>query len=97
MRPAEAILQLVKTVRGERPTSLASAETEQVLQIATALVVELAAAMDRIDRLERTVAELRGVALADQREAGAGDEADAARLADVEAMIARALHATIPS
>ncbi|MDB5365233.1 MAG: hypothetical protein JWM77_1160 [Rhodospirillales bacterium] len=97
MRPADAVLQLVNSVRGERPVSLASAETEQVLQIATALVIELAAAMDRIDRLERTVAELRGVPLAQQREAAAGAEAEAARLADVEAMIARALHATIGS
>jgi hypothetical protein len=90
-------MQLVRAMRGARPTSLSNPETEQVLQIAVALVIEHAAAIDRIDRLERSVAELRGVSLAEQREAGAGADADASRLADVEAMIARALHATIPS
>jgi hypothetical protein len=95
MQTAEAVLQLARTVRGERPSSLTSGETEQVLHIATALVIELAAALDRIDRLERSVAALRGVTLDEQREAASGAAEDAARLADVEAMIARALHATL--
>lgn len=95
MQTADAVIELVRQIRGDRPPSLVSAETEDVLHIAVALVVELAAAMDRIDRLERTVAELRGVALDEQRDAAADPAAAAERLQDVEAMIARALQSTL--
>ncbi len=60
MASADAILALVASARGERPQSLDSREAEEVLNIALALAVELCVANDRIDRLERLVAEGRG-------------------------------------
>lgn len=55
----EAIAALIASSRGARPQSLASQEAEEVLNISLALAVELAVSNDRIDRLERLVAELR--------------------------------------
>ncbi|MFV3073710.1 hypothetical protein [Niveispirillum fermenti] len=61
MKPADAIVELSSLARGARPSSLDNTETEAVLRIAMALLLELSVANDRIDRLEREVASLRGV------------------------------------
>ncbi|OCC23570.1 hypothetical protein MB02_10355 [Croceicoccus estronivorus] len=57
---AEALIELISSARGARKPSLANRETEEVLNIALATLIELAVANDRIDRLERLVAQLRG-------------------------------------
>ncbi len=56
----EALASLIYAARGNRPQSLGCAEAEDVLNVALALLIELSASNDRIDRLERLVAELRG-------------------------------------
>ncbi len=63
MKPAEAIVELTRLARGERRYSLQNPETEEVLNVALALLVELSVALDRIDRLERALAERTGLAL----------------------------------
>ena len=71
---AAAILDLVASARGGRPQSLDDREVEEVLNIALALLVELSVSNDRIDRLERIVAEQSGItaqALRDIRYDGA--------------------------
>lgn len=65
--PTEAILELLGRVRGERPASMACGEAERALNVAMALAVELIVANDRIDRLERLVADLRGEPVEDLR------------------------------
>lgn len=67
MKTAEAIIALTQLARGERPYSLQNRETEEVLNISLALLMELSVAFDRIDRLERVLAERTGIALADLR------------------------------
>jgi hypothetical protein len=67
VKPAEAIVTLIELARGERRYSLESRETEEVLNIALALLSELAVASDRIDRLERVLAERTGMPLDDLR------------------------------
>lgn len=67
MKAADAIVALIQLARGERRYSLESRETEEVLNLALALLTELAVAFDRIDRLERVLAERTGMALADLR------------------------------
>lgn len=57
---AEALVALIESARGARPQSLACREAEEVLNITLAALIELVVANDRIDRLERLVAELRG-------------------------------------
>lgn len=60
MSTVDALSTLIQSARGSRPQSLVSAEAEEALSVGLALLVELAASNDRIDRLERLVAELRG-------------------------------------
>jgi Cu/Ag efflux pump CusA len=67
VKSAEAIITLIGLARGERRYSLDSRETEEVLNIALALLSELAVSCDRIDRLERLLAERTGMPLADLR------------------------------
>ncbi len=67
MKSAEVIVSLIELARGERRYSLESRETEEVLNMALALLTELGVAFDRIDRLERVVAERTGLALTDLR------------------------------
>jgi hypothetical protein len=95
MNSADAILALMQTARGDRPYSLQAEETEQVLNITLALLVELAVSNDRIDRLERAVAELKGMSLEDYRDAPLGAEADAARKDATDALMIRALRVII--
>lgn len=72
----DAIAQLLATARGSRPASMACGEAEEALTVGLALAVELVVANDRIDRLERQVASLAGIALDDWR-ADFGDAEDA--------------------
>ena len=88
---AEALTELIGTARGSRPRSLACGEAEEVLNIALALVVELAVSNERIDRLERLVADLRGESIEALREIDYEGEAAAERQAATEALIVRAL------
>lgn len=67
MQTTEAILSLLRLGRGERPASLRDPEVEEVLNIALASLVELQVAFDRIDRLERVVAERTGLPLDELR------------------------------
>jgi RecA-family ATPase len=67
VKSADAIVTLIELARGERRYSLESRETEEVLNIALALLSELAVAFDRIDRLERVVSERLGLTLAELR------------------------------
>ena len=57
MKTADAIVALTQLARGERPYSLENREAEDVLNLSLALLMELSVALDRIDRLERLLAE----------------------------------------
>lgn len=92
---AQALLELFQSARGERPYSLADHETEQVLNIALALVVELAVSNDRIDRLERAMAEVKGVPLDDLRAAPLDVAAQAQRDDATTALMMRALRVVL--
>jgi Cu/Ag efflux pump CusA len=89
---AEAIVTLIELARGERRYSLESRETEEVLNIALALLSELAVACDRIDRLERVVAERTAMPIADLRAIDYTDGPAAQEREDaMNALIARVL------
>lgn len=91
----DAVLALVASARGTRPYSLDDVEVENVLNIALATLVELSVSNDRIDRLERMVAELKGNAVADLRDLRySGAEADE-RQAAMDALLARVLRILI--
>jgi hypothetical protein len=92
MQTTEAILSLLRLGRGERPASLRDPEVEEVLNIALATVVELQVAFDRIDRLERLVAERTGLPLAELRDLDyPGGVAAAERREAGQALLARVL------
>lgn len=88
---SNAIASVLQTARGNRPYSLENPETEQCFNVTLALVVELIASNDRIDRIERQLAELRGESLNEVRRGASDSEAEQARMATNEAMILRAL------
>jgi hypothetical protein len=67
VKTADAVVALTQLARGERPYSLKDRETEEVLNLSLALLMELSVAFDRIDRLERVLAERTGMALSDLR------------------------------
>jgi hypothetical protein len=92
VKPAESIVTLIELARGERRYSLESRETEEVLNIALALLPELAVAFDRIDRLERVLAERTGLSVADLRAIDYPDGPAAQEREDAtNALIARVL------
>jgi hypothetical protein len=88
---AEALSALIQSARGGRPRSLLCTEAEEVLNIALALLIELSVSNDRIDRLERSVAELKGQALEDFREAELDGDATQERREAADALLVRAL------
>ena len=88
---AEALSELIATARGARPQSLACFEAEEVLNIALALVVELAVSNERIDRLERLVSELRGEGVDALRDIAYEGDVARERQAATDALITRAL------
>lgn len=92
---SEAILSVIESGRGGRPYSLDHQETEQVLNIALALMVELAASNERIDRLERLLADTRGVDVQDLRETPVEGVAAQERQEALEAMQLRVLRVLI--
>src|SRR5688572_10814773 len=67
MKTDEAIVTLTQLARGERRYSLENRETEEVLNIALALLTELSVTLDRVDRLERVVADRTGIDPAELR------------------------------
>lgn len=88
---AAAIAAVIASGRGERPASLHNEEAERVLSVALALLVELSVACDRIDRLEREVADLRGVPVQQWREEPPLADIIESRQAATEALHLRAL------
>lgn len=91
----EAVEMVIQGGRGTRPTSLRDAETEKVLGIALALLVELTTAQERIDRLEREVASLRGINLTDWKETEAPTEVRREQAEQIEALQLRVLRPLI--
>jgi hypothetical protein len=92
MKTDEAIVALTQLARGERRYSLENRETEEVLNISLALLTELSVALDRIDRLERVVAERTGIDLAELRAIEYTDGvADQERQEATSALMARVL------
>lgn len=92
MKASQAIQALIALGRGERRYSLRDREAEEVLNIALATLVELSVALDRIDRLERLLAERTGLPLTELRavDYAEGPAAEERREA-TEALFARAL------
>lgn len=95
MLAADAVLALVQSARGSRPQSLNDRESEEVLVIALALLVELAVSNDRIDRLERIVAEQAGVAVEALRDTRHDGLAAQERQQALDALLARVLRILI--
>ena len=96
MKSGDAIVALIQLARGERRYSLENRETEEVLNLSLALLTELSVAFDRIDRLERVLAERTGMPLAELRsidypEGPAADE----REDSMNALMARVLRIRI--
>lgn len=92
---SDAIMALLHTARGQRCYSLESQEVEQCFNVTLAMAVELLTNSDRIDRLERQLAELSGRSLQEVR-AGADDpDADNQRHASNEATLLRLLRILI--
>ncbi|MEX2149738.1 MAG: hypothetical protein WD793_05960 [Steroidobacteraceae bacterium] len=92
MKSSEAVQSLIALARGERRYSLKDRETEEVLNIALATLVELSVALDRIDRLERLLAERTGLPLDELRATDYPDgPAAVERQEAAEALFARAL------
>jgi hypothetical protein len=92
VKPAEVIVTLIELARGERRYSLESREAEEVLNVALALLTELAVSFDRIDRLERVLAERTGMSLADLRAIDYSDGPAAQEREDaLNALMARVL------
>ena len=88
---AAALGALIQSARGNRPRSLGCSEAEDVLNIALSLLIELSVSNDRIDRLERIVAELKGQSLDDFRDSELDDEAVQERRDATDALLVRAL------
>lgn len=91
MNDVAALSALIQSARGTRANSLACHEAEDVLNITLALLIELAVSNDRIDRLERMVADLAGRSVGDLRETVYEGEAAQERQAATDALIVRAL------
>jgi hypothetical protein len=87
----EALSELLATARGSRPASLNCGEAEDALNVALALAVELVVANDRIDRLERMVADLRGEDVATLRNEIYDGEIAAARREANDALLMRVM------
>ncbi|MCB2062315.1 MAG: hypothetical protein KDE25_02445 [Novosphingobium sp.] len=91
----EALTSLLATARGNRPQSMANREAEDVLNITLAVLVELAVANDRIDRLERMVADLRGEPVEELRDLRYEGEIAQQRQEATDALLTRALRIMI--
>ena len=87
----DAIQEVITSARGARPQSLACREAEEVLNISLASLIELAVANDRIDRLERMVADLSGQSVEALRETTFEGDVERERQQSTEALLMRAL------
>lgn len=92
---AEAITAVIEACRGPRPYSLDCPEAEQVLNIALALLVELSVSNQRIDRLEREVAALRGITADELRNVPLDPVAQAEQQQALEALQLRVMRILI--
>lgn len=92
---SDAILSVIHSARGNRPYSMENQETEQTFNVTLALMVELLATNDRVDRLERHIASIMDKSLHDVRTAHSASDADEARSATNEASITRMLRVMI--
>ena len=92
---SDAILSVINAARGERPYSMESQETEQTFNVALALIIELLATNDRVDRLERHIAEITGKPLQEVRATAQDETSELARNATNEATIMRVLRVLI--
>lgn len=88
---AEALTSLILSARGTRPQSLGCAEAEEVLNIVLAVLIELSVSNERIDRLERMVADMRLEPVSALREVRYDGDAAQERLEAMEALLTRAL------
>ncbi|MEI9992523.1 MAG: hypothetical protein WDM86_21135 [Rhizomicrobium sp.] len=93
--PADAIVALISSARGARPHSLDNLEVEEALNISLALLVELAVSNERIDRLERLLAERVGLPLDELRQLRFDGTAAEERQASLDALMARVLRILI--
>ena len=91
----DAIQSVIAAGRGTRPASLDNVETEQVLTIALALLVELSVSNERIDLLEREVASLRGTTPDVLRNGPLPSDAVAERQEALEALQLRVLRVMV--
>jgi hypothetical protein len=92
VKPADVVVTLIELARGQRRYSLESRETEEVLNLSLALLTEVAVAFDRIDRLERVLAERTGMDVADLRAIEYSDDPEAREREDaMNALLARVL------
>ena len=91
----DAIISILRTTRGHRPYSMSNKEAEHCLNIALALAVELVASNDRIDRLERQLADCSGKSLVEVRLGGSSPGASEQRQESNEAMLRRVLRVLI--
>jgi hypothetical protein len=96
VKTTDAIVALTQLARGERRYSLENRETEEVLYISLALLMELSVAFDRIDRLERVLAERTGISLTELRAIDYVDDAAAhEREEAANALMARVLRSRL--
>lgn len=86
-----ALSALIQSSRGTRPRSLACAEAEEVLNITLALLIELSVSNDRIDRLERLVADLKDQEVDELRETEFDGAATQERRDATDALLVRTL------
>ena len=86
-----ALSALIQSSRGIRPRSLACSEAEEVLNITLALLIELSVSNDRIDRLERLVADLKGQDVDELRESEFDGAAMQERRDATDALLMRTL------
>lgn len=92
---ASAVSEIIAAARGRRPQSLDCREAEEVLNISLAILIELAVANDRIDRLERLVAQLGGRSVEELREIRYEGEIASERQEATDALLARALRVLV--
>ncbi len=92
---AQAIAALIESARGQRSQSLDNREVEETLNITLALLVELSVANDKIDRLERLVAEVRGEDVATLRDIRYEGDIAEQRQDATDALLMRALRILI--
>lgn len=89
------IAEVIASARGRRPQSLECREAEEVLNITLAVLVELAVSNDRIDRLERLVAELSHRSIEELREIRYDGDIARERQETTDALLYRALRIMI--